>query len=109
MAEEFIGGADKRPVQRRRIRKDGWTEKRKKTFLEYLAATSNVRRAAAAAGMKAHGAYRLRFRDSDFREHWDAALEQGYARIETMLLERASPCPIDGGELQAEADALNTE
>jgi hypothetical protein len=112
MSEENICGGDKRPVQRRRIRKDGWTEKRKKTFLEHLAATSNVKASAAAAGMNPYGVYKLRLRDKEFREHWDVALDHGYTRIEAMLLERASrPCPpppIDGGQFQAETEGMDT-
>ena len=58
-------------------------------FLDMLAATANVRRAAAAAGASAAGFYARRRRDDGFRMAWDAALESGRARLESLLLARA--------------------
>lgn len=70
-------------------RKDGWTAKKRELFLSELAATANVRGSARAAGMSDQGLYSLRQRDPAFRAAWDAALREGFARLEMMLLERA--------------------
>ena len=74
---------------RRAVRKDGWTKARRRTFLEVLAATCNVRRAVEAAGQTSYGAYALRRRDGAFALLWNEALEQGYLRLEDELLLRA--------------------
>jgi hypothetical protein len=112
MTDETIVSSKNRRLQKR-ARSKGWTPRKRKIFLEYLAATSNVTASVAEAGMSQPGVYQLRQRDSLFREAWDAALEQGYARLEAMLLERAfaaSPTPsIDGGKHVPAAEALDTE
>lgn len=87
--EDEIGGGPARPVQRRKPRVNGWTMARRKTFLEELAASCNVWRAAAAAGMLPGSVYRLRKREPQFAEQWQAALELGYERLEMALLRRA--------------------
>ena len=58
-------------------------------FLDMLAGSANVRRAAAAAGASPQGFYARRRRDEGFREAWDAALDSGRARLEALLLARA--------------------
>ena len=57
-------------------RHDGWTVERQKTFIDVLARTRNVSRAARAAGMSREGAYRLRLRPEGaaFRASWDWVL-----------------------------------
>ena len=57
-------------------RHDGWTVERQKAFIEMLARTRNVSRAAAAAGMSREGAYRFRRRPDGamFASTWDWAL-----------------------------------
>jgi hypothetical protein len=74
-------------VQRRQAR--GMTAKRRRLFLDHLAATCNVTASATAAGVNWHVAYSLRRRDTDFAAEWQAALETGYARLEALLIERA--------------------
>jgi hypothetical protein len=58
------------------FRRDGWTAERQLRFLEALAHTRNVRRAAASAGMSREGAYRFRQRPGSalFAALWDLAL-----------------------------------
>jgi hypothetical protein len=63
---------------------------RRAVFLEWLAATCNVRRSAAAAEVTANCVYQRRMRDPAFRAEWQEALEQGYARLEARLLERVA-------------------
>jgi hypothetical protein len=73
--------------------------KRQNIFLEHLAASCNVAAAAAAAGVTVQCVYARRMRDAAFREAWGRALEQGYARLEAMLLEeamRAEPIAVEG-------------
>ena len=57
-------------------RHDGWTAERQKIFIEMLARTRNVSRAAAAAGMSREGAYRFRHRPDGamFASTWDWVL-----------------------------------
>jgi hypothetical protein len=72
---------------------------RQKLFVEHLAATCNVEASARAAGVTQRCVYYRRMRDSDFREAWRRALEQGYARLEAELLERAlgaEPIEVEG-------------
>jgi hypothetical protein len=63
-------------------RRDGWTPERQLRFLDALARTRSVTRAAAAAGMSRETAYRLRGRRDGalFAAAWDRALE-GHALI----------------------------
>jgi len=67
-----------------------WSQAAERAFLEELAATANVRAAAATAGFSTTAIYKRRMRWPGFAEAWDEALEQGYVRIETMLVERAT-------------------
>ena len=83
-------------------------------FLDMLAATANVRRAAAAAGASAAGFYARRRRDDGFRMAWDAALESGRARLESLLLARAIrrfdpeiEDAIDGGAIDGDRALLS--
>ncbi len=79
-------GVDFRPQVR--SRKDGWTPARQRVFFAHLAATCNIAHAARQAGMSKGGAYERRAIDPAFRERWRQALEEGYVRLEAMLLAR---------------------
>lgn len=59
------------------------------TFFATLIETCNVVRSAKAAGFAANWAYRKRKTDAAFRNAWAAAVREGYARLELVLLERA--------------------
>ncbi len=59
-------------------------------FIAHLDATANVRGAARAVGFSTTAIYARRKTDPAFRKAWDAALEQGYARIEMGLIAKAS-------------------
>lgn len=61
----------------------------RKLFLDHLAMTSNVAASARAAGVAAQTAYRLRRRQPDFAALWQAALAEGFARLEGELLAEA--------------------
>jgi hypothetical protein len=70
-----------------KCKKPRFDKGRKRRFLEWFAATCNVRFAARQVGISQSTAYRNRMSDPDFAEAWDRALEQGYVRLETKLLE----------------------
>lgn len=72
-------------------RTDGsyWTDEAETAFLDALGASCNVRMAAAAIGYTTATLYWRRRKDPAFAERWQAALSQGYSRIEALLLERA--------------------
>jgi hypothetical protein len=64
------------PTRIPKTRRDGWTAERQLRFLDALAATRSVAKAAASAGMSREGAYRLRNRSEGtlFAALWDCAL-----------------------------------
>lgn len=67
-----------------------WSDEAEETFLEELAATCNVKAAAHVAGFSTVAVYRRRMKHAGFAEAWAMAIEQGYARLEAMLVERAT-------------------
>lgn len=83
-----------RQLHVRRKRRNLFGKARKLAFLEHLAATCNVQVSAAAAEVAVQTVYNHRMRDAEFRAEWNAAIEQGYARLEAALLARAA----EGGE-----------
>lgn len=66
-----------------------WTEAAEAAFLDCLGASCNVTASAQAAGFSKEVIYRHRRRDPAFAARWQAALEQGYVRIEMLLVRRA--------------------
>lgn len=67
-----------------------WSDEAEAKFLDHLAATCNVTASAAATGFSGAALYQRRRRDPAFAERWQAALDQGYARIEELLVRRAT-------------------
>ena len=88
----------------KRIGPGRWSEAAEARFFEALAATANVKRAAADAGVSANAVYARRLKRADFRAKWDAVLETGRAAIEMHLVETAKksfdPDALDIGEVQ---------
>lgn len=76
------------PVRRRG---DGWTPAVQHRFVEALAATGSVGRAAAQVGMSRQGAYLLRNRPGGegFASAWDSALARAASMLSDTLFERA--------------------
>ncbi|WP_174274331.1 hypothetical protein [Sphingomonas bacterium] len=66
-----------------------WSARREELFLCTLAETSKVCEAIRASGLSETNIYRKRRQSADFRAKWLAALREGYARLETMMLARA--------------------
>jgi len=79
------------PVPRRKPRHDGWTPARQRAFIEALADTGSVSRAAAMVNMSPESAYQLRRQPGaeSFRRAWEAALDFGVLRLRDIALERA--------------------
>ena len=79
------------PVPRGNPRHDGWTPERQKAFIDALADTGAVSRAAAMVNMSPEGAYYLRRQPQadEFRRAWAAALDYGVARMKDLAFERA--------------------
>jgi hypothetical protein len=79
-----------------------WSQEAEAAFLGELAATANVRAAAAAAGFSTPAIYKRRAAWPAFKAAWDAALDQGYARIEALLIAGACEA-LSGAEAVADA------
>jgi len=98
-ASTFLGGG-----QVKRAGHDRWSQAKEKIFFEELAATANVKRAAAAAGVSTAAVYARRMKQPLFRAKWVAVLETGRAAIEMKLVEAANksfdPDDMDVGEVQ---------
>ena len=77
-----------------------WTKARQQAFLDHLGATANVAGATKKVKFKEGASYDFRRKSSDFRIAWQAALCEGYAKLELMMLERAmialAPAVDDG-------------
>ncbi|HEY7811399.1 MAG TPA: hypothetical protein VIA98_13605 [Allosphingosinicella sp.] len=75
----------------RKYRHDGWTPERQKAFIEALADTGCVSRAARMVNISQQNAYALRRSAGaeGFRRAWDAALDFGLKRLKDIAFERA--------------------
>lgn len=78
-------------VQRRRNRRDGWTEERQRAFIAALARCGSVSAAARSVGLQARGAYRLLDLPGaeEFARAWDTAADIGIEVLRCDALERA--------------------
>lgn len=84
-----------------------WSDEAERIFLDALASSCNVRLSADAAGFSTVAIYRRRRDDPGFAQRWQAALEQGYARIE-MALVAATGNALEGFAPDADAPILVT-
>lgn len=98
--ELTVRGGTGRQVQIRRARLDEFSPQVEARFLSVVAATCNVLAACAAIGMSPAAVYRHRQRREDFAQRWQRAVEEGYLRLETGLLERANSL-FAGEEIEA--------
>lgn len=89
-AGALLRGSGKDGPQLIRSKGDRWTDEAEARFLDSLAATCNVTASAEATGFNTFSIYRRRRLDPAFARRWQAALEQGYARIEMALVQRAA-------------------
>ena len=82
-------GTNGRRTQIARARMKQWTPRAEARFLAALAACCNVTAACRAVGLSQASAYNHYHRWPDFATRWDAALEEGYMRLEMALIENA--------------------
>ena len=61
----------------------------RKQFLDHLALTANVAASARRAGVTSQTAYAYRRRHADFASQWQAALSEGFGKLEQDLLAEA--------------------
>jgi len=87
MPEQVIVEGKSR-LKKRRASPQTITPEQIEIFFAALTDTCNVRRSARAAGFTANWAYRRRKFDASFRNGWAAAVREGYAKLELILLER---------------------
>ncbi len=75
----------------RNYRHDGWTPERQKAFIEALADTGSVTRAAGMVNIAQANCYALRRAPGaeSFRRAWEAALDFGVQRLKDIAFERA--------------------
>ncbi|HXG81923.1 MAG TPA: hypothetical protein VNJ05_08995 [Sphingomicrobium sp.] len=86
---ELVIVEGKNRLKKRRASPQTITPEQIETFFTTLADTCNVVRSAKAAGFAPNWAYRKRKTDAAFRNGWAAAVREGYAKLELVLLERA--------------------
>ena len=89
-AGTLLRGSGKDGPQLIRSKGDRWTDEAEAVFLDHLAASCNVLASCQAAGFGNYSVYKRRREDPAFARRWQAALEQGYARIEMALVQRAA-------------------
>jgi phage portal protein BeeE len=65
-----------------------WSQERELAFLEHLALSSNVAASERVAKLTPGTAYRQRRKVPEFSRAWDAALREGYGRLEEAMLTR---------------------
>jgi hypothetical protein len=80
-------------LQKRAVRKNGFTADKRRVFLETLAATCNAKRAAAAAGIDRSAVYRLRHGNAEFAALWVQAMDAGSERLDEEVLAVAAGQP----------------
>ena len=86
--------------------------KRKEVFLEWFAATCNVKYAAHRAGVCYQTVFKHRMADEGFAEMWDKCLAQGYARVEAQSVETevsAEHYKVDGDWEAPELQAMDAD
>lgn len=85
-----VAGGNGRRVQKRKVRKDGFTEEKRRIVLDHLASCCNLTQAAAAAKVSVETINYHRRGDPLFREQCAEAIDVGYDMIESASLERAA-------------------
>lgn len=84
-----IAAGNRRRVQVRTERKDGFTAAKRQVFLDHLAGACNITRAAAAAGVSTVTVNYHRRNDPVFAQQCDEALECGYDMLEAATVDEA--------------------
>ena len=84
--DETIAPNANRRLQRRRVRRRRFDDKRKRIFLDHFAGTADAHAAAAAAGVGYSTVVQHRLKDAEFAAGWDEALAVAYAALEAEAL-----------------------
>ena len=96
--EELIGVGGKL----KRVGNGRWSAAKEKIFFEELAATANIRRSAAAAGVSYNAVHARRLKQPLFAAKWDAVARSAKASIDMYLIEETKktfdPDELDLGE-----------
>jgi hypothetical protein len=110
---ERIQAGKRRGVQLQRPgRRKYFDEAAQAEFLEWFAATANLGWSAEQAGFNYKTVLRHRMNDPRFREGWNRAVEQCYARLEAKRLEtkrKQAPIGIEGDRDAPEMDEMPPE
>lgn len=106
--KEPVQAGNKRRIQVRAPRKDGFTEAKRQVFLDHLAGCCNLGRSAEAAGVSAVTINYHRRRDPAFAAQVDDALEAGYDALEAAMIERAAGAQYEPGADAAAAPGPET-
>lgn len=95
--ELVVRGTNGRRTQIARARLRQWTPRTEARFLKALASCCNVAAACRAVGLSHAAAYNHYHRWPDFAKRWDAALAEGYERLDMALLDHAGRvfAPVD--------------
>ena len=100
--ERIVSGG-KNGKQVRKAREDGWTARKREIFLDHYAATGNAAEGCRAAGMAEGAAYRLRRRDAEFAEQYEAVHAMSKTRLEELCMLYAQSggrmTPVEPGEI----------
>jgi hypothetical protein len=86
MAEREIARRAGEPLRVRKVRRDGWTRKRREAFLAYLAATANATASARAVRITASAAHNEKRRNPAFAAAWEEALATSQETIRTLYM-----------------------
>ena len=90
--------------QVKRAGHDRWSKRKERIFFDELAATNNIHRSAAAAGVSYNAVNARRLRHPLFAAKWDAVVDMAKASINMHLLEVANdafdPAKLAGGHVQ---------
>ncbi|WP_051683331.1 hypothetical protein [Sphingomonas sp. UNC305MFCol5.2] len=109
MDDLIMGNRDGQRQQRKPGRRH-FTPARRQRFLDALALTCNVTRAAAFAEITLSSVYAHRAKDPQFVAQWREALEAGYDRLEAMALEHGGAGvplePADPERAETEIESL---
>ena len=89
--------------QVKRVGHGRWSEAKEAIFFDELAATANIKRSAAAAGVSYNAVLARRQKHALFRAKWDAVVQNAKAAIDLYLVEEAKktfdPDELDSGEV----------
>jgi hypothetical protein len=96
--EAEIGGSNGRRIQKRAARgsrkaspkRRGFTEAKRRKFLNHFAATANVKGACRSAGVSYTTVYAWRSKNAQFRADFYDALAQGYVTVEAELVRESA-------------------